>query len=645
MIVGIFLRYFKTYQGINYIPLTDEDNFCGLLGNNGVGKSSVLEALDTFFNLKSWNFNVATKKSGLSSTKPHIVPIFLLKKSHFKPAVLEKAEILSNFAKSIIESDVHLSVKTHIKKYVEHRSLLENKMQLDDFLLIPIGVDYEGGINLSLFNNHQLAREIYGTETERTNLDSQSLNEFLPLLNAIRESIEYIYIPREIDPQSFTKLETKEIQVLMGETLVQILSDRVPQKQITEINRSLTQFIQGLDHEFDGVYSYRTPTDRQQMLKKNDVYNLIIQSFFSTRKLHKKFGDNWLEISMLSSGEKQKSIIDVAHSFLSNHRDSGSNLIIGIDEPESSLHMSACFNQFDALYTISRTCMQVIFTSHWYGFLPTIDSGSTTIITLNEDNNHIFDQLNLAGYREQIKQLRSLTKGKLPYDIRLKSINDFVQSIITSAMGDDPYNWIICEGTSEKIYLTAYLQDVFQSKKIRIVPVGGAGEIKRLYNHLSTTYEDFQHEITGKIILISDTDKELVRYEVKEYANLYCRRLVNDESSGITKLVRIDSNPISPATEIEDTLDSNLFLDTLKNKFIQLYPDKLSFLHDVSNGQPHKCSKLALDLRGSEWGLIDEFFNLDNNKFSFAKAYVENIEDSYVTPSWINEIRGWLDVK
>ncbi|WP_417655711.1 hypothetical protein, partial [Pseudoalteromonas atlantica] len=67
MIIGAFLRYYKTYQGINYIPITDEDKFCGLVGDNGIGKSSVLESLDTFFNesprvcqrlnnLRNWNY-------------------------------------------------------------------------------------------------------------------------------------------------------------------------------------------------------------------------------------------------------------------------------------------------------------------------------------------------------------------------------------------------------------------------------------------------------------------------------------------------------------------------------------------------------------------------------------------------------------
>ena len=46
MIIGIILRNFKTYKNINYIPLSNGERFSGLIGSNGVGKSSILEALD-----------------------------------------------------------------------------------------------------------------------------------------------------------------------------------------------------------------------------------------------------------------------------------------------------------------------------------------------------------------------------------------------------------------------------------------------------------------------------------------------------------------------------------------------------------------------------------------------------------------------
>lgn len=52
MIIGVFLRNIKTYAGINYIPLTNGHGFCGLVGNNGIGKSSVLESIDSLLNGK-----------------------------------------------------------------------------------------------------------------------------------------------------------------------------------------------------------------------------------------------------------------------------------------------------------------------------------------------------------------------------------------------------------------------------------------------------------------------------------------------------------------------------------------------------------------------------------------------------------------
>jgi len=641
MIAGLFLRYFKTYQGINYIPITDEDRFCGLVGDNGIGKSSVLEALDCFFNDKTWNFNTATKKSGKASTKPQIVPVFMFKKNQFSGDHLEKAMLLNQVAMEITEEDVAPSIKAHLKRFGEHRDQIRIRNNMDDYLLIPIGIDYRGITNVSIFNSRLLVEAVLGegVQEDKSSLDDKELEFFKPLLNKIKEVIEYIYIPREIDPEVFTKLETDEIQILMGETLTQILNDRVTAHQISDINRSLNEFIDTLSEELQ-IYSYRTPTDRQQYLKRADVFNLIIQAFFNIRKLHKKQGDNWLEISSLSSGEKQKAIIDVAHGLLSRHRESGANLIIGVDEPESSLHMSACFDQFDALYDISRDCMQLLFSSHWYGFLPTIESGSATVIS-KVDGSHFFDQVNLASYREQVKQMVAGSRGRLPYDIRLKSVNDFVQSIITSAMGDEPYNWIICEGSSEKVYLTKYLEDIIADKRLRIVPVGGAREIKRLYNHISTSYEDFKDEISGKIILISDTDAQLVQYDVATFENLYCKRIVNCAKAETTILVNINSNPVSPATEIETALNGRLYLETLRS-FFPDHEELLSFTLDIEEVSENS-SHFSLDLRGSQWANIDEFFNIGNNKYEFSKRYVNSINDTHQTPAWIQEIRGWLE--
>ncbi|EBJ9543264.1 ATP-binding protein, partial [Salmonella enterica] len=193
-------------------------------------------------------------------------------------------------------------------------------------------------------------------EIENNKLSNPSLiDHFQGLLAYLKDKYEYIYIPKDIDPETFTKLETNEIQKLMGESLEQIIREKIPNETITKINNGLNSFITQIENELE-IYSYRTSGDRQQNLKRRDIYKLIIDAYFRIRKLNKRDSSSWIEINSLSSGEKQKAIIDIAHGFLTNHRENGDHLLIAIDEPECSLHMSACFEQFENLYNISKNC-------------------------------------------------------------------------------------------------------------------------------------------------------------------------------------------------------------------------------------------------------------------------------------------------
>ncbi|MCV9929076.1 ATP-binding protein [Flavobacterium sp. LS1R49] len=638
MIIGIVLKYIKTYQGINYIPITSNDKFCGLVGNNGIGKSTILEAIDCFFNDKSWNLNISTKKSGLTVTNPSIIPIFFIKKSKISPENIQIAEALSDSIWNLNETEIANINRPHFKDFNHQRSALAKNYDSNEYLLMPLGIDYTSNINLGFFNTNTVARSVKPElEEERTSLEANELNALKPLLIEIKALYQYIYIPKDIDPTTFTKLETKEIQALMGETLLQVLEQRVPNKQITEINKSLNDFLTALSVELED-YSFRTPTDRQQNLKKTDIYNLIIEAFFNIRKLHKKQGENWLEISDLSSGEKQKAIIEVTHNLIRNHRENSDNLIIAVDEPESSLHISACFDHFMKMYEIADSTHQFLFSTHWYGFLPIIEKCSVTAIT-KKDGDHRFDLISLSNYREAIKQKNRESKGILPYDLRLKSLNDFIQSIVSSILDDEPFNWIICEGSSEKIYFDYYFEELKKTNRLRIIPVGGINEIKRIYEHLNVSIEEFKKDLNGKIVFICDTDAELVEFESTSSKNVLVKRLINTE--GVTKLVSIKSNPKSPPTEIEDSLNGKAFHNTLK-KYKEVYPQLLDFIN-LEEEKKEIPSYFAMDLAPSSYNILLSFFNLDNIKYDFANSYVEEINsNTYAIPNWINEIRDFI---
>ncbi|MBL0740988.1 AAA family ATPase [Chryseolinea lacunae] len=638
MVIGLLVRNFKTYSGINYIPLTQGQNFCGLVGNNGIGKSSVLEALDCFFNNKQWSHNVITKKSGIQKTRPHVVPIFLIKTEEISAGNRELAIKLSEYIWELDENDINISQnKLHFKTFQEQLVALKRTFDKDNYLLLPLGQSYDGVSNLSIFNTKKLG-ELFITNFDKALLQmaDTELSIFDPLVIELKEKFEYIYIPKDIDPESFTQLETKEIQSLMGETLIDIVEKCVPQNKIQEINGSLNQFIESLSSILE-EYSFRTVGERQVNLRKHDVYKLIIEAYFKIRKLHKKEGDHWLEMASLSSGEKQKAIIEIAYQFLKNQKKNTDRIILAIDEPESSLHMSACYDQFNKLFEISLLCRQLIFTTHWYGFIPTVEDGCVSVIS-KRGGEHVFDSVGIGSYREAIKQSNRTSQGKLPYDIRLKSINDFVQSVITSILTDEPYNWLICEGTSEKIYFEKYLKDIKKDKKLRIIPVGGASEIKRIYNNLQVAYEDFRKEIKGKVILISDTDTEIVQYATRdELKNLICFRMVNTEKNRRTELVRMDSTLVSPKTEIEDALNGKLFYQTLLD-FQNDHPDIQNVLSDV-NDPLEEAAYFALDLSPSKRKILENFFDSGNIKFEFANRYASRISDEFSVPGWIDDIK------
>ena len=65
-------------------------------------------------------------------------------------------------------------------------------------------------------------------------------------------------------------------------------------------------------------------------------------------------------------------------------------------------------------------------------------------------------------------------------------MSDLVHSIFYSINQENPYNWLICEGISEKIYFDYFFKEEIENKNLRILPLGGQKEVIRLYRYLQT---------------------------------------------------------------------------------------------------------------------------------------------------------------
>lgn len=628
MIVGLFLRNFKTYQGINFIPISNGEPFNGLIGDNGVGKSSTLEALNSFFNNNQWIYHISHKRHSLNTIRPHIVPLFLIKKSKVPENMREIFQCISDIIQ-LNDSKIYGSSKPQYQVLMNAISEIVSRVDINDYYFLAIGQEFDGEPHFSIFHHEYFFKKVFNQKQVNEEIAKQ-------LLEFVKSKYDYLYIPKELEADEFVRLENKEIHTLMGETLNDLIGQHITKQQVDEINKKLNEITDSLSSEL-GDFKYKSPNNRQKRLQVSELNALIVEAYFKIRVLHKKFKDEWLELKYMSSGEKQLAILEIASKLIASHRKSNKEIIFAIDEPESSLHISKCYLQFEKIHNLSRNCCQVIFASHWYGFIPTSDFGSVVCISNKEDVK--FDFFNLSSIREEIKQKKKQELVRnFPIDLKIKSINDFVQSILSSMVLGDSYNWLICEGSSEKNYFNEYFSEEILNDRLKIVPVGGATEIKKIYNIFIANYEEIKNQINGKIFFLTDTDEQLVEWSTHVHEKVRCLRMVANDDAQKIVLVNIDSNPKSPATVIEDALDAELFFSVL-NTYEKDYSE-LNFLKSHSEVL-QGYSRYGLDLKRTEAQALHDFFNKPNIKFDFSKKYAElyRCSDKKNELEWITEVK------
>lgn len=645
MITSLFLRHFKIYKGITFVPISEGCGFSSLIGENGVGKSSVLEALDFAINKKNnidWPINNEAKtEGGLSGSNiPFIAPIFLIKKDFLKKS---KKDDLENYEKALKLSDFLWKTKVKTKsssldEFYKHRDELKQNFSEKDYLLILVGKKYnEGGVFFGSYHNYiDFVLENPSIKPSEDEIQKY----FKGFYEYIISHYSYIYIPVETDVHTYTKLETQDMQKLMDKNIQSEIENAIRPGTLKQINKDLDGFVKEIEGVLE-IYEYKGHF--KNSLTMPDLVSKIIEAYFSIKVLNKKTDGKRIPVGELSSGEKRKALIDVAYSFLLKNSDRESNIILAIDEPEASLHMSACYSQFEKLINLGKYNHQIIISTHWYGYLPIVTNGSATSIKKNSKNDITIDYFNLYNYRETITQSRKHIKGILPIDYNIKSYNDLVQSIVFSIIQDVPYNWIICEGLSEKIYFEEIFKEEIDSKFLRILPLGSFKEVRKVYNYLLSPIKDPDYIIKGKVICLIDTDNERVEVEYQKGKNLFFERLLNTEKNG-SILVEVDSNLTSPPTEIEDCLHPVIFFQTLM-EFSEENTKLKSILINTAFNEMARNSYEFMDLRESERKTIKAFFD-DNegyNKIRFAKKYVEFLKVPFFKElkhlKWISEIK------
>ncbi|NMM81130.1 hypothetical protein B2J86_09375 [Acidovorax sp. SRB_14] len=633
MLLGMGLKNYKVYKNVQFIPISSGASFTAYLGPNGIGKTSIFEALDRFFNGGEWIANNESKKG--SDDSAFVSPLFLVPVGDISLTKKEKrlAGLISAFFWDFSGTPYNPFVKSVIESIAAATAL---------------GYDKESHYLFLLGNTHQtneIEIPFFGNDIKRVfeghaDIEYEELPE---LLKKVKSHYRYIYLPAEADSLNFSRMESMYIRKLLDEDIKKKIQESISKNSIDEINRKLKEFIDQINQTLD-QYVYKGK--RKDQLTANDLIERIFSAYFGIKVLHKKNGGKETTIKDLSSGEKRQALIDLSYALISRSKLKEYQVILAIDEPDASMHVAACHDQFEKIARIPTLCTpapQVLINTHWYGFLPVIRSGVAHSLSRGASSIEFFS-FNLENFREYINQNYTKSHGKYPKEVELKSYQDMIQSVVVSMLRDKPYNWIFCEGLSDKIYLTHYLSALVESNNLRIVPLGGFKQVRRVYDYLSAPLSDKEAGFKGKALCIVDTDAQKEHVELKKDSkNLFFKRLVRDESKLEVLALDADSQHSFP-TEIEFALREEVLKVLLSSPEHHKEMENFSVLQEivkaasVTKGSNNLYDYLNLGPKQKKQ-LMDDFFDVGNNKVKFAQAYIECDPDKALEPKWVAAIR------
>lgn len=669
MIIGVFLRNVKAYKNINYIPLTYDQHISGILGLNGAGKSTILESFDVFFNSNPPQQMISANSSSASM----IAPVFHFKKEEFESLISQlpvdvqdkvKTSVAlskSNIMQAVEVSDSSLSpsqyqymfpLKLHIKRLKNF-----NILDTDDVLFTTgINLDKKGAVGYCHFSNLGIVDDEYQSD----------------IVEHIRSFYRYLYIPRELNISSFESLSSENIYYLLESSLSGYMEKIIPISEFTKITKMLRGLLTSVnsaigDYQFKG----RNSQERESLIKKDVFYGLFVKEFFANKVLHYKISSSskTLSIDNMSSGERQKALVDIIFHLLSVEsikipgieddidikKPESSNLILGIDEPDSSLHVSACFDQYKKIQKIADCCHQTLMTSHWYGYIPVSQDAATVFIgARDKENKTDFITsfcLSNSNFVDDLKFVKNERKETIvPVSIGTKGISDLTMSIMHAISGGVNCDWVVCEGASDRVYLDSYIKKL--GLNVTVISVGGVDNLKSIYSIINAHYHEIKSSVKNKIIFISDTDANCVDdtgvSKAKNLSNhIMWFRIINKSSTNKTVLIDVSDSLKAPVTTVEDSLNGIIYrlaLLELKEELPQNVRDYLCDNTPRNDAVPAVSLNFTSEIQASLKSWFDDHQHGNRRKFSVATAYV-NVMNSgdYSIPDWINCVAKHLN--
>lgn len=501
---AVKLKNFRCYQSEIIVPIS---NLTALIGKNDAGKTTILEALEIFFNNKlivcekdDLNINATSNDIEITCIFSDIPTSIVI--DAISPTTLEdeyllnsegKLEIKKVFTATSAKPKEKIFIVCNHPSATNAKDLLTLKRTDLKTRALDIGVpeeNYNSTINTSI---RQAIRNCVGnldpiyTELLVDKEDSKKVYEaiksYLPLFALFQSDRQSTDDDKEVtDPM---KIAVQ--QALAGlETELAHIKSEVRRKAVETADRTLEKLRE------------MSPELAEQLIPDFKVE----PKFDSQFKLSIKSDDN-ISINKRGSGVRRLILLNFFRAEAERRRNENSNnqVIFAFEEPETSQHPDHQEMLINAFLELSHTTnSQIILTTHTPALAGLLPLESLRFIENNQvemGNNEVFEKI-------------ADTLGILANPIS-KNANAI---LLVEGKGDVTF----VNHTAEQLKTGGYITSTFEEKRFAIIPIGGCGNIK----HWKTLQLAEQFGIPYCILLDSDkgTSEEADNLEkVQSYRN------------------------------------------------------------------------------------------------------------------------------
>lgn len=484
------IKNFRGYRTETIIPIS---NLTAFIGKNDAGKSSVLEALEIFFNnsivvCEREDLNINADGNQIEITcvfndYPNEIVIdaaaptsltneYLLNENH-------KLEIKKVFSATAAKPKEKVFIICNHPTAQNANDLLElKKADLKaraTSLNIP-QANYNGNINSTIrqaiwdsFDNLQLARTELLVDKEDTKKVYDTLKNYLPIYALFQSDRQSKDDDKEVtDPMKLA------VQQALAELTDEIehIKNEVRNKAIDTANRTLAKLKEmspELADELIPEFKTEPKFDSQFKLTINSEDNIPIN----------KRGSGVRRLILLNFFRAE------AERLRNQHQ--GNQIIFAFEEPETSQHPDHQEMLIQAFIELANTGnSQIILTTHTPALAGLLPLQSLRFIEKTIDDRNI--ELGTDEVFEKIAQTLGVLADPIPKNA----------TAIILIEGKSDVTFI--NHTANQLKNAGYLTHTFQEKRIALVPIGGCGNLK----HWQTLRLVDQFQIPYCVLLDSD---------------------------------------------------------------------------------------------------------------------------------------------